>query len=120
MNNKVVKILSILMVLVMVFSTLSPVFAEIIIPSSSDGDTGSDAALAAQDIGNIVLGVVQVISGFAAVILLVVLAIKYMTASPEGKADIKKTAIIYVVGAAVLFGSTWILNMLQTTFNRST
>ena len=40
-----------------------------------------------------------------------------MTSSPEGKADIKKTAIIYVVGAAVLFGASWILGMLQTTFS---
>lgn len=119
-NKNVVRVFSVLLIIFVLCSSLMPVFAGsgVEIPASDAGDKGSEAANAARDIGNTVLGVVQVISGFTAVILLVILAIKYMTSSPEGKADIKKTAIIYVVGAFVLFGASWILGMLQSTFDR--
>ena len=47
-----------------------------------------------------------------AVIMLIVLAMKYMVAAPGDKADIKKHAIVYVVGAVVLFAATSILEII--------
>lgn len=117
-NKNVARVFSVLLIIFVLCSSFMPVFGNVVVPNASDGNTNSNAAEAAKDIGKIALGVAQVISGFAAVILLIVLAIKYMTSSPEGKADVKKTAIIYVIGAAVLFGSSWILGMLQQTFEK--
>ena len=113
MNKKLVKILSVLMIAVMVVSIVTPVFAAIDIPE--DGDT--EAVSGVSDLGSKILGAVQIVAGFAAVILLIVLAIKYMVASPEGKADIKKTALIYVVGACLMFGTSAILGAIQTFMN---
>ena len=48
-----------------------------------------------------------------AVTMLVMVAIKYMSAAPGEKADIKKHAVIYVVGAIVMFASTGILGIIQ-------
>ena len=48
-----------------------------------------------------------------AITMLVLVAIKYMTAAPGEKADIKKHAVIYVVGAIVMFASTGILGIIQ-------
>ena len=45
--------------------------------------------------------------------MLVLVAIKYMTSAPGEKADIKKHAVIYVVGAVVMFASTGILGIIQ-------
>ncbi len=50
-----------------------------------------------------------------AVAMLVVLAIKYISAAPAEKADIKKSAFIYVVGALLLFGGVAVLNIIQNT-----
>ena len=61
----------------------------------------------------IVLNAVKIICLGIAIIMSSIIAIKYMTSSPEGKADIKKTAIIYVIGAFVLFGASSILGIIK-------
>lgn len=43
------------------------------------------------------------------VIMIAVIGIRYIVASPEGKADIKKQAIMYMIGAALIIsGSTFV------------
>ena len=42
-----------------------------------------------------------------------VLGIKWIAAAPEAKADIKKQAIIYVVGAALVFAAGGILTIIK-------
>lgn len=61
----------------------------------------------------ILLNVIQVIAVGVAVIMLAVLAIKYMSAAPNDKAEIKKHAVVYVVGAVVLFGASGILQIIK-------
>ena len=57
--------------------------------------------------------IVQVVGVGVAIIMLIVLAIKYISAAPGDKADIKKHAVVYVVGAVVLFAATGILGIVQ-------
>ena len=45
--------------------------------------------------------------------MLLVIGIKYITASPEGKADIKGTAIAYLIGAVCIFAAVGILNGIK-------
>ena len=59
------------------------------------------------------LVVVQVVGVGVAVIMLVVLAIKYISAAPSDKAEIKKHAVVYVVGAIVLFAASGILGLIR-------
>ena len=61
-----------------------------------------------------VLGVVKYICYAAAVIMLVMLGVKYLTASPDGKAEIKKTAVQYVIGAVLVFAAGVILTIIQS------
>lgn len=61
----------------------------------------------------IILGIVQVIGIAIAVIMLIVLAIRYVSAAPGDKAEIKQHAVIYVVGAAVLFGASGLLEIIK-------
>lgn len=57
--------------------------------------------------------IVQVVGVGVAIIMLIVLAIKYISAAPGDKADIKKHAVVYVVGAVVLFAATGILGIVK-------
>ena len=60
-----------------------------------------------------VITIARIICMGVAITMLVLVAIKYMTAAPGEKADIKKHAVIYVVGAIVMFASTGILGIIQ-------
>ena len=62
--------------------------------------------------GATVLGYIQVIGTFIAVGVLMFLGIKYMTASANEKADIKKSIIPYVIGAVVLLAAVNIVAMI--------
>ena len=53
-----------------------------------------------------IAGVVAVIASGVAITMLIWLAAKYMTAAPSEKADIKKSATTYVIGAVILFAAS--------------
>lgn len=90
---------------------------------TSSGGTGFDIDISGQTSpieGDInaasgdIIWIVQAVGYAAATIILVVLAIKYLAASPSDKAEIKKSAMIWVVGAIILFAASFILTMIQT------
>lgn len=89
---------------------------------TSSGGTGFDIDISGQtspieeDIkgaSNDIIWIVQAVGYAAATIILVVLAIKYLAASPTDKAEIKKSATIWVVGALILFAGSFILTMID-------
>ncbi len=65
-----------------------------------------------QDIGGKILGVLQTVGVILAVIILVILGIKYMMGSAEEKAEYKKTMIPYVVGAVCIFLAPTLANIV--------
>ena len=106
--KKITKIISVLLIILTIFSAFSVVLAGASIPEPIDPGT--------QDISKIagyVIFVVQIIAFTAAVIMLIFLGIKFLTASPEAKAEIKKSSVIYVVGAIMLFAATGILQIIK-------
>ena len=66
-----------------------------------------------------VLDVIRLAGAGIAVIILLVIGIKYAIASVGERADIKKYAINYVIGALVLFGATGILSILKNVITES-
>ena len=74
---------------------------------------GSGASQAASNVIGMIINIAQVIGMGVAIIMLVVLAIQYIAASPEGKAEIKKNATIYIVGAVILFAASGILGIIR-------
>lgn len=118
MNRKVIKIVSILLMVVMAVTMLSTsVFAA----KSQDLDVGmfdtlqdnSTASESAKKIIGALISIAQVIGVGVAIIMLIVMAIKYISAAPTEKAEIKKSITIYVVGAIVLFAATGILEIIK-------
>lgn len=56
--------------------------------------------------------VLQISSISIAVIMLIILAIKYMCSSVQDRAEIKKHAVIYIVGALLIFSVNGIITIL--------
>lgn len=78
------------------------------------GKAGDESVTGAfTEISGAVITIARIICMGVAITMLVLVAIKYMTAAPGEKADIKKHAVIYVVGAIVMFASTGILGIIQ-------
>ena len=73
----------------------------------------SGASTSFQNIIGAIITIVQIIGTGVAIIMLIVLAIKYISAAPGDKAEIKKHAVVYVVGAIVLFAATGILGIVK-------
>ena len=60
-----------------------------------------------------VIGIARIICVAIAIVMLLVIAMKYMISAPGDRADIKKHAVNYVIGAFVLFGISGILTILN-------
>lgn len=59
-----------------------------------------------------VIAVVRIVAVAIAMIMLLVLAMRYMISAPGDRADIKKHMIAYVIGAFIIFGGSVILGIL--------
>ena len=121
MNKKVIKTISILLMMLMVAMMLSTsVFAigEVKSPSGFDAENGffstdTQTTTVFQGFIGTLINIIQVVGMGVAVIMLVVMAIKYVSAAPSEKAELKKSIMIYVVGAVVLFAASGILQVIK-------
>lgn len=66
------------------------------------------------NIVGIVLGVIQVVGSFVAMIMLIYIGIMYMKESPAGKAETKQRLYPYFIGAILLFAGS---NLFQVVVN---
>lgn len=117
--TKLMKVMAVILLAVMIVVSLasnvnamkmSEVDTEYVVQNAEDT---SGAASSVNRIIGSVLTIVQVVGCGVAVIMLIVLAIKYISAAPGDKADIKKHAVVYVVGAVVLFAASGILQIVK-------
>lgn len=65
-----------------------------------------------QNMGNVIIGVVQTIGSIVSVAVLAVIGIKYMMGSVEERAEYKKTMMPYIIGAILVFGITNLLGIV--------
>ena len=115
-NITMKKVLAMLIVALLIVSVSTLCFADVPDPDFISGDAGS-AGTGITNVSDMILGIVQIIGVAVAVIMLVVLAIKYLSAAPGEKAEIKKSAFIYVIGALLLFGGVAFLQIIQNAGN---
>lgn len=105
--KKSIKVLSALILIVMIVLMFSPVFA-VTDPSSLEGTSMTQF----DSIGKQIIGMVQAVGSIVAVLILVILGIKYMLGSAEEKAEYKKTMIPYLIGAILIFAAANIAGMV--------
>ena len=110
-RTTVQKMIVALFIALIIMAMAMPTFATLN-PQSVQAQTGA-ATTKVFNVAGSVLGIAQAIGTSVAVIMLVVIAIKYITASAEGKAEIKKYAVGYIIGAVLLFAGVAILGIIQ-------
>ena len=59
------------------------------------------------------VAIIRTVATGMAIIMLTYVAIKYMTAAPNEKAEFKKSATAFIVGAIVLFATSGILTIIS-------
>ena len=109
---KIMKVLSILLVVAMIVAMgATNVFAATVggqvIPDAGSTEAGNKILA----VGGNLMGTIQVVGIVVAVIILMVIGIKYMMGSAEEKAEYKKTMIPYIVGAVLIFAATTLANL---------
>lgn len=104
-----------LILLVALFAILiTNVNASSIVDTLNSGlSTSTSAKTSVINTSQTVISAIKIIGAGIAIIMLLYIAIKYMMSSPDGKAEYKKTALIYVVGAVVLFAAPQFVELVM-------
>ena len=112
----IIKILFILLVLITIFMQIK-CLADTVVSDEDIKKPSTDQDISALPIGTII-SLVRYIGTVVALVLIMVLGIKYMTASVEQKADYKRTFMPYLIGAILLFAGTNIVAMIYNMATR--
>ena len=103
----VLRVLLIVLILISIGTTICS--ASGINPGEIAGGLTGTSTPATEDItniGNKLIGIITTVGVVVAVIVLLILGIKYMMGSAQEKAEYKKTMIPYLVGALLIFGAS--------------
>lgn len=119
MKCKIKNIFTILIIMMMFFSIFNVCYAEgddisSIIDNMSDlaTDPGVDSDNKLVKGVNVVYTIIRVAGTGIALLMVIMLGIKYMITSVEEKAEIKKQAVPIVVGSALIFATSNILGII--------
>lgn len=82
------------------------------IETTAGGTADGDIAEPVTSLAGTVITIVRVVCAGVAVIMLLVLGIKYMVSAPNDRATIMKHAWVYLVGAIIMFASSGILTII--------
>lgn len=119
-NNlkKITCIILVIMILNCMFGTLiscgtfsSKMISEVTTVDGKGDTTGAKGKV--ESVLAVIITIVRIAGVCIAITMLLAVAMKYMTAAAGEKADIKKSAVQYVVGAIVLFGVVGILGIID-------
>ena len=109
---KIMKVLSILAVVAMVLAMgATNAFAVTVGGQTITPNTSGNATTTILSVGGTLMGTIQIVGIVVAVIILMVIGIKYMMGSAEEKAEYKKTMIPYIVGAVFIFAASTLANL---------
>lgn len=130
MENKFMKIILAVIIIITIFNITNNVNAETIIKTKRTPiDNNGQVTFKQVDIDTIqtgpinpdagmssmiskIFGVVQYCCIVAAIIIIIISGVKYMASAPDQKAEIKKQAIALVIGAAIVFSISTILKII--------
>ncbi len=115
--QKTMKIVSTLLVVMMLLFTVSTVVnasdINSVLTQMDEGKNNvGDTANGVAKIGGQIASILTTVGMVVAVLVLLVLGIKYMMGSASEKAEYKKTMIPYVVGAILILGASAIVRII--------
>jgi len=103
----------ILLIIVVMFMLSNVVLASDPILSAMDKTQGSSNSTVLTNIGGRLYGIILVVGSIVATVMLAIMAIKFMTAGPDGKAEVKKNLIGFSIGLLILLCTFSILGIIQ-------
>ena len=106
---KIMKVLSLVLVLVMCMATV----ALAVNPSSITISTSGTSQIGT--VGGRIIGALQIVATVVAIAVLLFVGIKFLLASPSEKANIKGMLVPYLIGAVLIFATVPILNIIKNT-----
>ena len=117
--KKFKKIVSVVLIFALLFTIIhsTTVFAydwNSKINTQAGAADSSNVSSSVNNIAQAIITIVRVVCVGVAITMLVVLAIKYMVSAPGDRATIKKHAVVYIVGAVIMFASSGILGIIQS------
>lgn len=112
MKNKILKLL-IICILFIVFLTQTIFAWNPNWDLFDDDNFAGNASVAVTNVMGSAINIISVVGAGVAIIMLIVVGLKYITESPEGKAEVKKTLPNYITGAVILFAASGILKLVQ-------
>ena len=121
--NRIIKKIIVLSILVLLVGTITYLFVDkgslavdwnSKLSNQTSASSDSEVVQKTQKISGAAITIAQVVGVGIAVIMLIVLAMKYMTSAPSDRAEIKKHMVVYVVGALVMFSAVGILQIIKS------
>lgn len=110
--KRTVKILTVLLLVVILITFTTNVFAagSAINPGDLSATYGSDTELKSK--AGKIMGMIRNVAAIASVIIIMILGVKYMLGSVEEKADYKKSFIPLIVGIILVLAATSIATFI--------
>jgi hypothetical protein len=116
MNKKIIRVILVALLLLALGCFMSTCYGDWSISTALTSiESKNNATLDSKttSIMGAAVGIVKIVAAGIAVVMLLVLAMKYMMAAPSDRAEIKKHAVVYVAGAAIMFGVAAVLQFIQ-------
>ena len=79
----------------------------------SNKNNMTDAGKSVGETGKTIVAAIKIIGTGIAILMLLYIAIKYMVVAPSEKAEFKKTAVVYAIGAVVLFAAPRLVELVM-------
>ena len=102
MNKNLMTIITILFLIMLLFNTTVEA-SSVVSDIKSNMSTSTNVSNSLKSTGQTVLGVLNIVATGTAIVMLLYIAIKYMISAPDAKAEYKKTATMYAIGAVIIF-----------------
>lgn len=121
------KFVSIILIFILLISLITPYtlageggdggISEIKEAMSGIGDASGLADSGTGKVINSVIGIMQIVGSGISLIVITMLGIKYILASPSEKADVKKNIMPILIGCVLLFAAVNIVGMIESFSN---
>ena len=111
--RKLFVLMAFILLVCFVVSNYYSVQAASSIPFTGDMKVGQEGIESTKSLLSSILGIVRIIGMTVAVVMLAVIACKYMLSAPGDRADLKKYLPVYITGAIVLFGASGLVGLIR-------
>lgn len=117
--KKSIKVISTLLLAIMLVASIATTaFAAVnlntTISNIENQNLNGNADSQITKVGGNIVNIIQIVGIVVAVIVLLVIGINYMIGSASEKAEYKKTMILYVVGAVLVFAGTSLVKVIYS------